>query len=333
MKDIISIIVCTYNQEKTIARCLDSILRQHCEVPMEIVIGEDCSTDGTREICEAYRRRHPDIIRLFCSESNKGMPQNYFDCLERARGRYIADLAGDDEWCDDTKLETQRLFLDSHPEAVMVHTDFVRRNERTGETESLAPYPYGTEPKHGDGLARQVIMQGCWPVVHLCTAMYRKDAYLRCKAAHPEFFGTKYPCEDVQLTVLMGYEGTVCYLPRVTLFYAVSDTSISNNPDEEHSYWFDCGCTELMADLARVLRLDTPELRRHLQKRLSFMLWHVFRLGRQDLRRHAIDAATRWGIEPESAMNRLLLFVTSCAALWRPALAFRRIVVDIKRKH
>ena len=59
---MISVIVCTYNQEDTIGRTLDSILCQECHLPYEIVIGEDCSTDGTLAVCNAYQQAHPDKI-------------------------------------------------------------------------------------------------------------------------------------------------------------------------------------------------------------------------------------------------------------------------------
>ena len=62
MEEMISVVVVTYNQEKTIARTLDSILCQRCHLPIEIVIGEDASTDNTRAICEDYAKRYPHAI-------------------------------------------------------------------------------------------------------------------------------------------------------------------------------------------------------------------------------------------------------------------------------
>ena len=131
LEDKISVIVCTYNQQQTIARALDSILRQRCVWPIEIIIGEDCSTDKTQEICADYASRYPDIIRLISNPKNKGLLNNYYDCLLEARGKYIADLAGDDEWCDPRKLEKERLLLEEHPDVVLVHTDYRLRDEKT----------------------------------------------------------------------------------------------------------------------------------------------------------------------------------------------------------
>ena len=60
----VSVVVTTYNQQDTIARTLDSILRQECGFDYEIVIGEDCSTDGTLAVCREYARRFNGKIRL-----------------------------------------------------------------------------------------------------------------------------------------------------------------------------------------------------------------------------------------------------------------------------
>jgi glucosyltransferase len=105
MEDKISVIVATYNQEDTIARTLDSVLMQQCHVPIEIILGEDCSTDGTLAVCQRYADEHPDVIRLIANKQNKGLVDNYFDCMLAAQGKYIADCAGDDFWTDPLKLE------------------------------------------------------------------------------------------------------------------------------------------------------------------------------------------------------------------------------------
>lgn len=131
MDCIISVIVLTYNQEGTIAHALDSILSQKCSVPFEIVIGDDCSTDNTTNICEDYQRRFPEIIRLIVNKKNKGIVDNYYDCLLECRGKYIADCAGDDFWIDDRKLEKEVTILENDPSVTLVHTNWFCYNENT----------------------------------------------------------------------------------------------------------------------------------------------------------------------------------------------------------
>ena len=98
IQPLVSVLVATYNQEKYIAQTLDCILMQQCSFEFEIIIGEDCSTDKTREICLEYQAKYPDQIVLCLNEYNKGLLDNYFDIFLKTKGKYIADCGGDDYW-------------------------------------------------------------------------------------------------------------------------------------------------------------------------------------------------------------------------------------------
>ena len=84
----------TYNHEKFIAQAIDSVLMQQTRFDYELVIGEDCSTDGTRAIVVEYQQKHPDKIRLLLPENNLGMHENGRRALKACRGEYIAFLEG-----------------------------------------------------------------------------------------------------------------------------------------------------------------------------------------------------------------------------------------------
>jgi glycosyltransferase involved in cell wall biosynthesis len=61
----VSVCITAYNHEAYIREAIDSVLAQKVNFPIEILIGEDCSTDGTRAIVQQYERNHPDLIRAF----------------------------------------------------------------------------------------------------------------------------------------------------------------------------------------------------------------------------------------------------------------------------
>lgn len=111
----LSVLMITYNHEKFIAQALDSVLMQRVNFDYEIVIGEDRSTDATREIVLAYRDLHPDRIRLLLPEENLGMHRNFVETYRACRGQYVAMLEGDDYWTDSEKLQKQVEFLDRNP--------------------------------------------------------------------------------------------------------------------------------------------------------------------------------------------------------------------------
>jgi glycosyltransferase involved in cell wall biosynthesis len=103
---LVSILCITYNHEKFIRDALDGFLQQKTDFAFEIVIGEDCSKDLTRKICESYANRFP-IIKLLPSKKNIGMIPNFIRTMQACKGDYIALCEGDDYWTDPYKLQKQ----------------------------------------------------------------------------------------------------------------------------------------------------------------------------------------------------------------------------------
>lgn len=107
----VSVAMITYNHEAFIAQAIESVLGQRTDFPLELVIGEDCSTDGTRAIVERYARLRPDLVRPLLQPRNLGMYENSFAVVRTCRGEFIAFLEGDDYWTDAQKLATQAAVL------------------------------------------------------------------------------------------------------------------------------------------------------------------------------------------------------------------------------
>ena len=102
-----------------ISQALDSVLSQVTDFPFEIVIGDDCSPDDTKNIIREYRDKYPDIIRIVHREKNTGRPTlNVYETTMKCRGDYLAYLEGDDYWTDSDKLQKQMDFLNEHPEYI-----------------------------------------------------------------------------------------------------------------------------------------------------------------------------------------------------------------------
>src|SRR6185312_12408987 len=99
-------------------------LVQETDFPIELVIGEDCSTDGTRDIVKRYAARYPEIVRALLPGKNIGVHANFDAVLKSCRGTYIAMLEGDDYWTSPKKLQKQADFLDSHPDHALCGTRF-----------------------------------------------------------------------------------------------------------------------------------------------------------------------------------------------------------------
>ncbi len=118
----VSIYVATYNHEDYIVRALDSILMQKTKYSYEVLVGEDCSTDNTRNILKEYEVQHPNKLTIFYRTENMHLKpiKNAMDLRMRCRGKYLIALEGDDFWTDENKLEKQVSFLEEHPEYIAV---------------------------------------------------------------------------------------------------------------------------------------------------------------------------------------------------------------------
>jgi len=105
---LVSVRIITYNHEPFIEKCIKSVLDQKTDFEYEIVIGEDCSQDQTRNICFEYQKKYPGIIRvLWWHENVRTMGGNQARTQAHCRGKYIALLEGDDYWTDSFKLQKQ----------------------------------------------------------------------------------------------------------------------------------------------------------------------------------------------------------------------------------
>ena len=119
----VSVCMVTYNQERYIAQAIESVLEQQTDFDVEIVIGEDCSTDATRSIVVDLAQRHPGRIRPLLNATNLGPKANFMQTFEACRGQYMAILEGDDYWTSPQKLQMQVDALESHPTwAMCFHT-------------------------------------------------------------------------------------------------------------------------------------------------------------------------------------------------------------------
>ena len=114
----LSVAMITYNQERFIGQAIESVLAQKVNFDFEIVIGEDCSTDGTRTVVTDFHRRYPDRIVLILRPRNIGPMRNMESTLAACRGRSICRFSkGMTTWTSVDKIQKQVDFFDFHPES------------------------------------------------------------------------------------------------------------------------------------------------------------------------------------------------------------------------
>lgn len=112
----VSVAMIAYNVDKYIEEAIESVLNQEVNFRVELVIGEDCSTDTTRKIALKYQKQYPTIIKVLLPKKNQGLTPNCVATINACTGEYVALLDSDDYWTNDNKLQLQVDFLDANPE-------------------------------------------------------------------------------------------------------------------------------------------------------------------------------------------------------------------------
>lgn len=143
---LISVVIPSYNRADTVGQTIESILAQKVDADVEIVIGDDCSTDNAREVLTRYKEQHPDTIKLLFHEKNMGLGANWATCVKACKGKYICNCDNDDYWHNEHKLQIQLDYMESHPESNVLLTNHRTHNRSTGEIKECKAYIDRTMP-------------------------------------------------------------------------------------------------------------------------------------------------------------------------------------------
>lgn len=221
----VSVALITYGHEAFIAEAIDGVLMQDVDFPIELVIGEDCSPDGTREIILRYVERYPGLIRLSEYEQNIGPNANFRTNLERCRGTYVALLDGDDYWKTEDKLSRQVALMDAHPDlSLCFHSAMAVYDD--GSRPSKVVSPRGRRPVYR--LADLCV----WMGINNSTMLFRRSAL----PGFPDWFST-ISFGDWSLQVILACRGDIGYIDDVMAVYRLHGGSvwIGSNPKQSEA--------------------------------------------------------------------------------------------------
>lgn len=216
---MLSVIMTTYNHERYIAEAIESVLRQQTSFRVEIVIGEDCSTDRTLNIARDYQSMYPEGIRIVTSDENVGWRKNYRRTIAAAKGKYIALLDGDDYFTHRKKLQMQVELLEADPEAGMCYT----RSERVDETGNRTLYPEGECQTSFEAMLRRNPAENC-------TVVARRELVERYydeirPDLHPE-----WRTDDLPMWLWFAATGKYRAIDSPTAVHRVLRESVSHSP-------------------------------------------------------------------------------------------------------
>ncbi|MBI5134906.1 glycosyltransferase [Candidatus Uhrbacteria bacterium] len=202
-KPLVSIVCATYNHELYIAQAIESFLMQKTAFEVEIIIGEDCSADKTKEICIFYKKKHLDKIKLLLQEKNIGAMQNHVSALRASEGKYIANCDGDDYWTDSYKLQKQVDYMERHPECSLCFhaVEIVKGKTKTGKIIRAASQ---------DKIFPSNQLFGLGPEAPTSSLLFKKKSIENL----PQWL-LDAPVGDIPLKLTLAQHGTVAYINEV----------------------------------------------------------------------------------------------------------------------
>lgn len=217
MTDIeVSVLITTYNHEKFIAQCLDSLINQKTSFKYEVVIGEDCSTDNTRKIVVEYAKKYPEIIKPILYKTNQGTKKcpgkgNFTNTFYECKGKYIVHIESDDFLIDTNKLQVQYNYLETNKEA----SACFHNAEVIFEDNSALPYLMNDENQKQRIETSDFLQEKETWFMATASVMFRRKLipkhfpnwFLNCKSG------------DIPLYCMLSDKGYIGYIPKIMSVY------------------------------------------------------------------------------------------------------------------
>ena len=218
---MISVIVCTYDQEKYLAQALDSILMQKCTEPYEILIGDDCSTDDTGKIADEYQSRYPDVIRVIRPEKNGGASLNMVRLMQAAKGEYLMICDGDDYWLREDMMQLYCDTFRQNPEVGMICAKARCYIQQKSDYHGTLGYP---------GAEHLTTMLCDNNDVAAPTVAFRRDLMLKCIADSQWYIENNYFYDSI-MAYWFAYNSRIKFIDEEVAAYRVLPNSACHADD------------------------------------------------------------------------------------------------------
>ena len=220
---MISVLMCTYNQERYIAQAIESILMQKCSEPFELLIGDDCSTDATSRIVDEYQSRYPSIVRVIRPPHNTGAAENIIRLIHEAKYELIAICDGDDYWLRDDVLQKHLQIYKTRPDVGMICAKAKCYIQEKDIYEGTLGYA---------GAEDLMTMLRDNRDIAAPTYSYRKALMLKCIAECNWYTERNYFYDTIQ-AYWFAYHSKIIYIEEELAAYRVLPNSSSHSNDSE----------------------------------------------------------------------------------------------------
>jgi glycosyltransferase involved in cell wall biosynthesis len=261
---LLSVCLITYNHVNYIREAIDSILMQKVSFPWDIIIADDFSTDGTRDILLEYKEKYPDLIKLILQEKNVGAEKNWMDLITTPTSKYIAYFEGDDYWIDPYKLQKQVSFLENNENYGMIYSQAKIYNDKKGCFEKNIKVKAFTN--------KDLLLSGYIPTL---TVLFKNDLF-RQYIIDVEPVRKNWKMGDYPIWLWFLFNSKIYYLNEITGVYRLRTDSASNPSNRYKRYEFKRSSFEVSEYYAKKHCSD-EEYKEFLEKRYLFLYLYCVR--------------------------------------------------------
>ena len=243
---VVSIACTTYNQKKFIKKTLEGFLIQKTSFPVEIVIHDDASTDGTKEIIKEYENKYPHLFRVIYQTENQYSKKidiaNKF-VYPKIKSKYVATCEGDDYWTDPLKLQKQVNFLDKNDDYGLVYTEV---DSVDGDGNIIDRAYFKNDPASFCETFEDYLVYA--PFRAPCTWLFRRSLYKERN--------DKYNVADLPMLLDIVANSKIHKLKDVTANYRVLLNSASHSTNIDKFYKFSKGVYNVQLDYANKFQVE-----------------------------------------------------------------------------
>jgi glycosyltransferase involved in cell wall biosynthesis len=294
---LVSVCLITYNHEKYIRKSIEGVLSQATDFPIEIVIGEDCSTDNTYSICKEYENIFKNEIRIIKHDKNIGLNSNFISTVKKCAGKYIAYLEGDDWWIKNDKLQKQINILEKDTSISLVHTNFKAFDEYNNTyIDEMIKYSGECIREKISGL-KSVYAEyyGKFRPIKTSTICYRKKHL--DEILNEDLFAYEnkdFMTQDFQLFQDLAYRGKFVFINDDTTVSALHD-SISNPKSNEKRLKFYFSCFKIGCYYIDKYRIPQDAINIWMRKELYYFLNYGLKYNDEDILKNIIKYSSKRG--------------------------------------
>lgn len=270
---LVSVVIATYNQVRFIEKTLLSVLAQKCDFPFEVIIADDGSNDGERELLLKLQRKYSSSVMLVFNDINLMVTYNYINAIKIARGKYIATLDGDDYWIAEDKLQRQINILENNEDVSIVYTGYRQFDDETGKILHEIKYwnSVAVNKKGKESALSFALDEVSYPLGS--SACFRRENYLQGCEKYEPLISIPYSAgEGTILNISMCMSGYFRFIPEIMVAYRVLNRSLSHFKTSEQQLDFAFRYLRHRLLVAELLQLDMTRV-------IRCSLWKLFKLA------------------------------------------------------